>query len=210
MRTITKTITKNVYKYDELNAKAQEQVREWYLAQCRTPELFSEMLDEDLEMIFGKNDLDVEYSLSYSQGDGLNIYGSIPLTQILDVAERCNWLTYFDAFRNCFTEDEKALIKRYAEDYDTVNIPCNANCPYSYCCADNIDYVYDYMTNVGEGVDVDLLNRVNAALISLFSELCAFYEEWGYEFFYDVYDDTLSEVCEANGWEFTEDGELYV
>lgn len=204
------TITKNVYKYDELNAKAQERVREWYLAQCRTPELFSEMLDEDLEMIFGKNDLDVEYSLNYSQGDGLNIYGSIPLTQILDAAERCDWLTYFDAFRNCFTADEKALIKRYAEGYDTVNISCNTNCLYSYCLADHIDYVYDYMANVGEDADTDLLNRVNAALISLFSGLCAFYKEWGYEFFYDVDDDTLSEECEANGWEFTEDGELYV
>ena len=208
MRTIT--ITKNVYKYDELNAKAQERVSEWYLAQCRTPELFSEMLAEDLEMIFGKNDLDVEYSLNYSQGDGLNIYGSIPLTQIMDAAERCNWLTYFDVFRNCFTADEKALIKRYAEDYDTVNISCNTNCLYSYCYADHIDYAGDYMLNVGEGVDGDLLNRVNAALISLFSELCAFYKEWGYEFFYNVDDDTLTEMCENNGWEFTEDGELYV
>ena len=206
MRTIT--ITKNVYKYDELNAKAQERVREWYLAQCRTPELFSEMLDEDLEMIFGKNDLDVEYSLNNSQGDGLNIYGSIPLTQILDAAEQCDWLTYFDAFRNWFTTDEKALIKRCAENYDTVEIPCNANCLYNYCYADHIRYSLDYTYNVDEDADVDLLNRVNAALISLFSKLCASYEECGYDFFYDVDDDTLSEECEANGWEFTEDGEL--
>ena len=209
MRTIT--ITKNVYKYDELNTKAQERVMEWYVANYRTPELFSEMLDEDLEMLLGKNDLDVEYSLNYSQGDGLNVYGSIPLTQILDEAERCGWLiTCFDAFRNCFTEYEKALIRRYAEDYDTVNIPRNTSNMYHYCHADHIDYAGDYMSNVGDDADADLLNRVNAALISLFSELCASYEEWGYEFLYDVDDDTLSEVCEANGWEFTEDGELYV
>lgn len=209
MRTIT--IAKNVYKYDELNTKAQERVMEWYVANYRTPELFSEMLDEDLEMLLGKNDLDVEYSLNYSQGDGLNVYGSIPLTQILDEAERCSWLiTCFDAFRNCFTEYEKALIRRYAEDYDTVNIPRNTSNMYHYCHADHIDYAGDYMSNVGDDADADLLNRVNAALISLFSELCAYYEEWGYEFFYDVDDDTLSEVCEANGWEFTEDGELYV
>lgn len=208
MRTIT--TTKNVYKYDELNTKAQERVMEWYVANYRTPELFSEMLADDLEIVFGENDLDVEYSLSNSQGDGLNVYGSISLTQILDEAERCSWLTYFDAFRNCFTADEKALIRRYAEDYDTVNIPRNTSNMYHYCHADHIDYVYDYMTVAGDGADVDLLNRVNAALISLFSELCASYEEWGYEFLYDVDDDTLSEVCEANGWEFTEDGELYV
>lgn len=210
MRTITETTTTNVYKYDELNTKAQERVREWYVANYRTPELFSEMLADDLEIVFGENDLDVEYSLSNSQGDGLNVYGSISLTQILDEAERCSWLTYFDAFRNCFTADEKALIRRYAEDYDTVNIPRNTSNMYHYCHADHIDYVYDYMTVAGDGADVDLLNRVNAALISLFSEVCASYEEWGYEFFYDVDDDTLSEVCEANGWEFTEDGELYV
>ena len=210
MRTITKTITKNVYEYDELNAKAQERVREWYLAQCRTPELFSEMLAEDLEMIFGKNDLDVEYSLSNSQGDGLNIYGSILLTKIVDVADECVWLTYFDAFRKCFTADEKELIKRYAEYYDTVNIPSNASNLYNYYYADHIDYIGDYMSNVGEDADADLLNRVNAALISLFSEICASYEEWGYDYFYDVDDDTLSEECEANGWEFTEDGEPHL
>lgn len=211
MRTITETTTTNVYKYNELNTKAQERVMEWYVANYRTPELFSEMLDEDLEMLLGKNDLDVEYSLNYSQGDGLNVYGSIPLTQILDEAERCSWLiTCFDAFRNCFTEYEKALIRRYAEDYDTVNIPRNTSNMYHYCHADHIDYAGDYMSNVGDDADADLLNRVNAALISLFSELCASYEEWGYEFLYDVDDDTLSEVCEANGWEFTEDGELYV
>ena len=210
MRTITETTTTNVYKYNELNTKAQERVMEWYVTNYRTPELFSEMLADDLEIVFGENYLDVEYSLSNSQGDGLNVYGSISLTQILDAAEQCDWLTYFDAFRNCFTADEKALIRRYAEDYDTVNIPRNTSNMYHYCHADHIDYVYDYMTNVGEDVDEGLLNRVNAALISLFSELCASYEEWGYEFLYDVDDDTLSEVCEANGWEFTEDGELYV
>ena len=210
MRTITETTTTNVYKYNELNTKAQERVMEWYVANYRTPELFSEMLADDLEIVFGENYLDVEYSLSNSQGDGLNVYGSISLTQILDEAEQCDWLTYFDAFRNCFTADEKVLIRRYAEDYDTVNIPRNTSNMYHYCLADHIDYVYDYMTNVSEDADMDLLNRVNAALISLFSEICASYEEWGYEFFYDVNDDTLSEVCEANGWEFTEDGELHV
>lgn len=210
MRTITETIATNVYKYNELNTKAQERVRERYVANYRTPELFSEMLDEDLEIVFGENDLDVEYSLNYSQGDGLNVYGSISLTQILDAAEQCDWLTYFDAFRNCFTEYEKALIRRYAEDYDTVNIPRNTSNMYHYCHADHIDYAGDYMLHVDDDADADLLNRVNAALISLFSEICASYEEWGYEFLYDIDDDTLSEVFEANDWEFTEDGELYV
>lgn len=211
MHTITETITTNVYKYNELNTKAQERVREWYVANYRTPELFSEMLADDLEILFGENDLDVEYSLNYSQGDGLNVYGSIPLTQILDEAERCSWLiTCFDAFRNCFTEYEKAIIRRYAEDYDTVNIPRNTSNMYHYCHADHIDYAGDYMLHVDDDADADLLNRVNAALISLFSEICESYEEWGYEFLYDIDDDTLSEVCKANGWEFTEDGELYV
>lgn len=210
MRTITKTITKNVYKYDELDASAQQNVKQWYIDNFREPDIFSGMIADDLEIIFGKNNLDAEYSLGYRQGDGLNIYGSISLTKIVDVAEECVWLTYFDAFRKCFTADEKELIKRYAECYDTVNIPSNASNLYSYCYADHIDYIGDYMSNVGEDADADLLNRVNAALISLFSEICASYDEWGYDYFYDVEDDTLSEECEANGWEFTEDGELYL
>ena len=211
MRTIT--TENNIYKYDELNGKAQERVKEWYLSQFRTPELFSEMLAEDFEMIFGENDLDVEFSLNDSQGDGLNIYGDIHVDQILDAAEKNeNGISVLDDFNKMVGEHDKKTVRAYSEVYGMVHVPCN-NTIYSYCVADQIDYASECETNLEyngcENINTDALENFNKALVFLFAELCKMYEEWGYDYFYDVDDDTLSEECEANGWEFYEDGTLY-
>lgn len=203
MRTIT--ITKNVYKYDELNAKAQERVRKWYLAQCRTPELFSEMLDGDLEMIFGKNDLDVEYSLNRCQGDGLNVYGTIRANAIIKCLDNHNGGTMFNEFEDVLTEDEKQFILGLM--YNTIEIPANGGnmyCMAHRICLRNWEYENDWSSSH------PVVCKFEQLVINMFYKLCKMYEDWGYDYFYDVDDDALSEECEANGWEFTEDGELYV
>ena len=82
MRTIVET--KEVYTYDELSDSAKQAVKDWYLTECSYFGDFDEMVTEDLRSIFGDNMLDVQYSLGYSQGDGLNIYGKINAKKILD------------------------------------------------------------------------------------------------------------------------------
>lgn len=211
MRTIT-TET-NLYKYDELNANAQANVKQWYLDNFREPSIFSGEVADDLEVILGKNNLDVEYSLSHSQGDGLNIYGDISVTQILDAAEKNeNGITMLDDFNNTFSEHDKETIRAYAEVYGTVHVPYNKSF-YSYCVADQIDYAGECETeleyNEYKNVNTDVLAKLNDALIELFTELCKMYEELGYDYFYEVDDEYLSEECDGNGWEFEEDGTIY-
>ena len=41
-----------------------------------------------------------------------------------------------------------------------------------------------------------------------FIGLCAIYQEDGYKFFYEIDDVELEEICDVNGWEFLEDGEI--
>ena len=80
MRTIT--IDYDVYTYDELSAEAKNKVKDWILSDdFRNYELY-DILKEDLKALFNA-DLDVEYSLSYCQGDGLNIYGEISAENFL-------------------------------------------------------------------------------------------------------------------------------
>ena len=34
------------------------------------------------------------------------------------------------------------------------------------------------------------------------------YEQWGYEYFYEIEDDEMSDICSANEWEFYEDSQV--
>ena len=43
----------------------------------------------------------------------------------------------------------------------------------------------------------------------MFTYLAAQYEKYGYEFFYEVDEETMEEVSEGNGWLFNEDGSFY-
>lgn len=212
MRTIT-TMT-DIYKYDELNADAQQNVKQWYLDNFCDPDIFSSMVTEDLEIIFGKNNLDVEYSLGYCQGDGLNIYGDISVNQILDAIEKNeNGIAMLDDFNKMISEHDKKTIRAYSEVCGVVNAPRNSSL-YSYCVADQIDYAGECETELDmyngyKNINTNALGRFNDMLICLFEKLCKMYEDWGYDYFYEVEEDYLSMECENNGWEFTEDGTIY-
>lgn len=212
MRTVT--TTENVYEYDELNDFAKANVKQWYLDNYREPNIFSSMVEDDLEIIFGENSLDTEYSLGYCQGDGLNIYGDIPATQILDTIEKNeNGIPLLDDSNKMLSEHDKKTIRAYSEVYDMVHVPRNISI-YSYCVADQIDYASECETELDmyEGyrdINTDALNKFNDMLVYLFTELCKMYEEMGYDYFYDIDEYDLSEECDGNGWEFTEDGTIY-
>lgn len=57
-----------------------------------------------------------------------------------------------------------------------------------------------------ENIDIDTLKKFERLVIGMFTDLCMYYEEWGYDYFYKISDEEMSETCEANGWCFTEDG----
>lgn len=208
MRTVT--IEKNIYDYDELNDDAKQTAKNWYLENCRLPEYFSEDVMHDLDVLFGKNDLDVEYSLSYSQGDGLNVYGLIDPKAIFNCLENHNGGTMFEKYENVLTDSEKQTILSYVEYCGLVELPENPTNHYSYCVACMTDIVENWQYTLElydvENIDVDILDKFEQLVIGMFTDLCMYYEEWGYDYFYKISDDEMSETCEANGWCFTEDG----
>lgn len=211
MRTIT--IEKNIYKYDELNDDAKENVQNWYFEHFREPWEFTDMVEDDLENLFGKNDLDVEYSLSYSQGDGLNIYGKIDPKAIFDCLENHNGGIMFEKYEDMLTDVEKRTILDYAEYCGMINLPKNPSNYYSYCVVDTVDIAesgYSELEwNDVENIDVDTLKKFEQLVIGMFTDLCKTYEGWGYDFFYEISDEEMSETCEANGWEFDCEGNLF-
>lgn len=73
---------KTVYLFSELSEEAKEKVRNWYL-ESQDTYIFSEDCEEELREIFPNSGLDVQYSLSYCQGDGFNIFGNLDIDDFI-------------------------------------------------------------------------------------------------------------------------------
>ena len=198
----------NLYTYDELSEEAKEVVKQWYLDDDWRTENFTEMVDENLSELFPHSDLKVEYSLAYSQGDGLNIYGHLYMD---------DFLPYYQA-----TKEAKATIAKYIEQldyYDEAWVEFSQNRRYGYSMkfidAKDIEWLVgvaeDTLTieeYIGhpEIVDTKLLEDFYSQIFDYFKNLDKEYEEMGYEYLYEADDEEVAEHCEANGYEFYEDG----
>lgn len=207
----TATVEYNVYKYNELSDKAKEKVKEWYL-EGREPFIFTEDCEEDLHNLFGKNDLKVQYSLGYCQGDGFNIYGKISAHSILNCLEKHNGGTQLEEFEDALTVKEKATILHYAEECGDIELPMNNR--YCYCIARYTDIADDWeyqLENYSgyKNINKEALEKFESMVHGIFEKLCKSYEEQGYEYFYEIEEEVLDEMCEVNGYEFLKDGTVF-
>lgn len=207
----TATVEYKVYKYNELTDEAKEKVKRWYL-EGQEPYIFSEMVTEDLYNLFGKNELEVQYSLGYCQGDGLNIYGKVDTENIFKCLEEHRGGTQLEKFENLLTDKEKKTILNYAAECGKIELPYNNR--YCYCMTNYIDIVDDWeyqlenysgYTNINKKV----LEKFKKLIKGIFETLCKSYEKQGYEYFYEISEEDLQEVCAANEYEFLEDGTVF-
>ena len=201
----------NVYKYNELTEEAKEKVKRWYLDGLH-PDYFADDCEEDLYNLFGKNDLKVQFSLASCQGDGFNIYGEIDVKSIFNCLENHNGGTQLEEFENILTDKEKKTILHYAEECGRIKIPMNNR--YCYSLADYIDikdeWLYDLEYCSGyNNINVETLEKFERLVRDIFGTLCKSYEEQGYEYFYEIEEEDLEDMCEANGYEFLEDGTVF-
>ena len=213
------TVEYKVYKYNELSAEAKEKVKQWYL-EGQEPFIFTEMCEDDLYNLFGKNDLNgigicdlkVQYSLSNCQGDGLNIYGKINPRNILECLENHNGCSQLEEFENYLTDKEKATILLYADYCDDISIPYNTR--YCYSLANDISFAEDWLFDIEdyeelEKIDFDVINKFEKLVANIFLKLCQDYEKQGYKYFYEISEEDLEEICDCNMYEFLEDGTVF-
>ena len=199
MEIITRNYT--VYNYSELSAEAKEVVKEWYIDDDIRTEIFSEDINYMLQEDFKNSNLKVQYSLGYRQGDGLNIYGDLCLSDIIDKINFDN-----------FSEKEKKFILWSIKEYpQTVKLPYNH--PYCYCIARQADFSgyieYDLENCRMRDINYIALEKFDKACIEYFEKLCSEYEDAGYTYFYEPDETEICETCEANDWKFTADGKFF-
>ena len=202
MKTIT--ITKNLYTFDELDEKAKERVRQWYLDDPIRTDIFTEDITEAfLKEEFPESNLKVQYSLNYCQGDGLNIFGALNLYDFLPKWEA--------------NEKEKKTIEFYI-DNSIQNYYFTENKKYNYSCKfldrKNIDVdIAEFCESLDDmqfkNIKTNLITKFFNDIIDYFEEFDRYFEKNGYKWFYEADDDEIIDCCEANEWFFTENGELY-
>lgn len=212
MKTITKEYT--VYNYSELSEEAKEKVKQWYLDDDFKPQEFTSIYTEDLHYLFPNSDLKLQFSLCYCQGDGLNIYGKLDVKDVLNMIKgiNINGCT-IEQFENALTEKEIKTIEAYMEVCGTeIDLPYN-NGHYEYCVADRTEFAYDWVEELEyqmhKIIQVDTIRKLENLVRDMFTTLSGQYEEYGYNFFYEVDDEIMMEVCETNEWMFLEDGTFF-
>lgn len=197
MKQIVKTY--EVYTYDELNEKGKERVKKEYL-ESQDPGLFTDIVMEDLKILFPRSELKIQYSLNNCQGDGFNIYGSVDLKDVLNYR------------KDYFTEKEKRTLKFYFCNYDC-KINLNENRRYSYCICDDADVAEPIIDELEKwsvrDINKKLIYKLENATKHIFTELCNQYEKEGYTYFYEIDDEVLSEICNGNEYYFMKDGSFF-
>ena len=198
MKTIT--ITKNIYNYNELSDETQSRAKSDYLNEDIRTEDFYEMEKEELASLFPHSGLDLQFSLSYSQCDGVNIYGNFALI---------DFLPFWNA-----SEKEKRTIAFYIDQSDEIYkfIENDRDC-YS-CKFIDKKYINDFIDEFVDklkikNVKIDIIQRFFNDLLEYFDNLDKTIERQGYDYFYNIADDEFSDLCDANEWEFLEDGTFY-
>lgn len=205
MRTIT--ITKNIYKYEELSKEAKERVKQDFLNDEYRNEEFKEFFKEELDRLFPNGEVDMQYSLNGCQGDGVNVYGKIAIDDLSLLKDRVEdkkfyeqIIEYFENIDTYTINEISREINEYKEnEEDYIEIPENRF--YTYCLASRID--------LSDWTGENQYRNFEKYAQDIMKIFCGIWEDYGYNFFYKIGEEELKDLCDANGYEFLEDGILY-
>ena len=208
MREIIKKF--NVYQYSELSDEAKAKVRSWYIDDPVRSEELTFLINQDLENLFPNSELKVEWSLSYCQGDGVNVYGDLCFMDLVNMVQNHLCGDNYKAFENFFSPKEIKTAKFYSEYCGDVKLPTN-RMGYTYCYVSQIDLEADFTYEMSyfRNINLDLLGKMETYVKMVISKYCLDWEEVGYKYFYEPDEEEIEETCEMNEWEFLEDGTYY-
>ena len=202
-----------VYNFSELSEDAKEKAKQWYLDDDFRPQEFENIYTEDLHYLFNNSDLKMQFSLSYCQGDGLNIYGKLDLMDVFAVIRDMGYSgEQFKQYKDLFSEHEQKTIEAYMEACGReIELPYNRH--YCYCVDDRVDFADEWIEILEycryKNIQIDTIRKMEKLVGMMFENLSATYEKYGYDYFYNADDEVVNEACEANEWRFLEDGTFF-
>lgn len=201
-----------VYEYKELSDEAKEKAKQWFLDDGGLRAMdFKEIYEQDLWNLFPTSFLHLQFSLASCQGDGVNVYGELNLDEILNLPTSANADDQFADLKDYFTEKEIKTLRFYMKECTNyIDLPYNSR--YCYCYVDRIDMDKwsNYLWWSGyRDINEEVIEKLKQYIIKIFTKLCRNYENYGYDYLYNVDDEEMSETCEANHWYFNKDGSYF-
>ena len=183
--------TIEIYKFEELNKDTQNTIIE---REREKTEIYLDFFYDDCIEIIKKNgfygNVKLEYSLSYSQGDGLSFS-----------------FDYYDNLMQLFTDILGTEKKKTIECIvNNISLNCKGNNGrYCYAHRNDINLELDnYYVKSSENID-DLISEVESNLRDIYIDLCEQLEQQGYsEIEYQYSDECIIDYL--NSHEFTIDG----
>lgn len=200
-----------VYSFSELSEEAKEEAKRWYLNDETRCEDLTLDFESDIGCVFPNSDLNVQWALNSCQGDGVNIYGSVNLDDILTLPGSGR-APEFDWSQGYLSEKEIRTIRSYMAAYkDSVDIPMNKS--YAYCIADRIDLAEDFRYELEDmgfrDIKIEVLEKAEKLVKQIFHQLCMQFEKAGYKHLYEISDEEMEKNCNANEYYFYEDGSWF-
>lgn len=201
-------ITKKVFQFSELSEDAKEEAKRWYLDDEFRCQEFTNIIQEDMNYIFPNSELKVQWSLSSCQGDGVNLYGKLNLSDAFSITERA-CAPELDWIQDFLSKKELKTMEFYMDQYKSeVELPVNRR--YAYCMSDQIDLAEDFQYELENmeirNINIAVLEKAEKMVKQIISQLCIRYEKMGYDYLYEISDEDMEENCEANNYVFLEDG----
>lgn len=188
-----RTYEKTVYNFSELSNEAKEKAIK-YFQKNQYEDLFLDFFVEDcIEKANDKgfNDVKIQYSLGYSQGDGLSFSAHLDISKLLN--------------------DFKPTLKTSVSDaiYNNISANCEANNGH-YCYASKGDVSIEFENYAREYENLnELTNEFQEYVREIYLELCNDFEKNGYaEIGYQTSEEYAIEHFNNNNTEFDEDGNL--
>lgn len=192
MVTITKKI--NLYEYSELEERAKKRAKEHMLNMRR--ECYSDDFTNIAMQIAGNyfpitDGLKIQYSLSFGQGDGVNIYGTFDLANV----EGLEWLKLeVDSFELAENRWDHYSLKSQTKNETVEEIIT--------------EFEYASGHEIADWQVMEIKKMVETVFEKL-KEAEWEIEKYGYNFFYEVSDEEVQKYANSCGILYLSDGTEY-
>lgn len=195
-----KTISVNLYSFDELSEAAKQVAIEKrrqskyecdYLLECFSDDATGKIIEAGFE------DPKLSYSLNNCQGDGLSFKASNYDKEKL-----------IELFKKHLGPNKEKTIDLIL-DYLSIEIKGNTGNHYCYASKNDIELIFEYYNSEVPNIE-DIIAAVESDLKDIYMNLCDELEKQGYEEIeYQFSDECITEDIQANEYEFTEEGHVY-
>lgn len=146
----------------------------------------------------------------------MNISGNISLKDVLFFAEKekLDKETYEYA-HDFFTEEELSLLTEWFEEMELVGLPEVSRGVHDLSCPIAIIYFLEDNKDFGKYVKhnlkfpIGIVKKFQRFFVDSLTALTNEFKEMGYNFFYEISDEDLQELCENNDYWFYENGKFY-